>query len=189
MTFYPTQACVAGTFFDYPYFHKATQTVMYYIAPTPGAGFLNAGDNSANQFAQTALQLNAINKANPDWLQLLDVSSAQSYTGLTGGGVTGLSPNLCFALVTITPPIPANIDLWWGNSGFAKLGFLAFGTINCKTPVYWVNFVGTVAFDNLTYWNNLTYFFQKGVIASIITQARIPLPPISWNGSAFVYPE
>ena len=188
MSFPTTVACVLGETGEYPYYLKASGIVSYNTAPNPGNCFVGAFDNTANNFWQISAILNGINKANPDWLQLLDIASVQSFTGLTGHGISSGALNICFAIVAITTPVPASVDQWWKPSNFGKYGWFAWGTINAKMPAVWINLIGNVILDNLSYWNNFSYTFFPNVIGSVTTYGRIRLPAVYFGGAFVTFP-
>jgi hypothetical protein len=180
-----------GMSLEMPYFDRTTGTILFFdTAPDypVEAGWFTNFNQTYNDFDGQMVKFSWLNKANPDWSNLYDLTSAQVFSSITDFKYFVTTQHINSAFVTVSPPLsPAN-NYWWGTSSFAKYGIFCWGGITAINPVQFINFEDCgFASDNIQY-NGFGAGGFNGQTLSVTTYTRLPLTPVVGDGMQFPYP-
>lgn len=192
MASYPPNAAVmlANNGLSAPYFDAALEAVLYWTGiflPTT-AGVFFGDDNVANSYDFQGWTAASANKANQDWRTLLDPTTIQVYPNRSGEGTLGVNQTVNSIFCNVVPPVPANIDRWWGTSTFAKYGIVAFNAPAPVMPAWFIN-LPTCNFITLE-TAPLGFYFAlfNQVVCNFTTYSQITIPFVSIGGAEIKAP-
>ncbi len=190
---FPNDGIVAeGATGQMPYYSAATGTILQYVPYnySPYQQFLFDGtyDDLYFGYGNLIVVNSWLNKANPDWLNLYDLTSAQMF---------GPSSDLTFypsdvlinsAVVTVHDPISPGLDYWWGTTQFAKFGFFCWGAPNPVGETQWINFKQCSFISSSTQYNGCGFAGFQGTQVSVVAYSRLDVSPITLNDVQYPIP-
>jgi hypothetical protein len=170
------------------YFDSVTQTVLTYTYTPFNVALEAAGDNSSNRFANDLFVYGFLNKANPDWKGLVDLSSAQTIGDLTGESTQTLTKAGCQAVFSCVAADGAMINFWWQSRVFAKYAVFAWGIAPYNLPVQFLNFPRCYNFDFDQDYTGFYLNAAPGVTVSVSVYSRLSLPLVTYGAGPVPIP-
>src|ERR1039457_493502 len=173
-----------------PYYDPILELISVDHPPLPNCGYQTCFDVANAQLvddtALTAWTICGINKNNPDWDRLYDITTASPF--LLGGGGNHNQPGIAVLLID-TVLGDGLLDVWWQQSSYKKYGEIAFGSAYSETPVRWINLMPcTIRCDRDATYNGFQYSMSTIVTAVATSYSRITVPTRTIFGTQFPNP-
>lgn len=128
-----------------------------------------------------------VQRDNPVWDNLVDMSVGQPYSNLVNQGNLGLTDNpFSLAVVTVNRQSPKT-NKWWGTNTFAKYGLFGFGAESTHMPVLFINLTPcSFAYPGIGSSYGFMYACFQDSIISVITYPT--LKPVLLNVAGTDWP-
>lgn len=186
---YPTAAvCLPLGILSASYFDSVTQTVLTYTYTPFNVALLAAGDSSSNTFALWSFIFGFLNKCNPDWKTLVNLTGAQTIGDLTGESTQTLTNPSCQAVFTCVAADNAMVNFWWQSRQFAKYAVFAWGVAPFNIPVQFLNFPRCYNFDPEQDYTGFYVNAAPGVTVTVTAYSRYTLPLVQWGAGPIPIP-
>jgi hypothetical protein len=174
-----------------PYYDSATESIVQFNPNDGlGVGWLQNYGATALGFGNLQVDFGWLNKANPDWLHLYDLLSAQAVGPLTALTYTKTTANISYVSIVANTPLPKACDFWYNSLNFAKVGIFAWA--NGAGPASFIGFIPNyMLFGIRQAVEIITQEFEgffcgpatDGVVLNCICYSRLLLPPFNLNGT------
>jgi hypothetical protein len=164
---------VAGASVYVPYYDEPNDQIQFMTVAT---GYVEDTQSSRNEFPFQVAVLDMLNRANPQWLNIVP-AQLTTYVAVSGEGHIDLHGVLA-AHVNVTVVGP-QVDRWWGTMNVGKYGVCSVGREgDTFMPLQFINCKNSVLFFHNGGQDTFYYAFEVGVVATIkLAQTPAALAP------------